>query len=67
LSLAPGAGSVAAQTIREAESLFLAKFQILDSEKSPAAVTGARGRGNVQVLLGRTVVMGVRGVLSRGD
>jgi len=43
--LAPGAGSVAAQSFREAESLFLAKFQVLDSEKSQAAVTGARGRG----------------------
>jgi len=45
LSLAPGAGNVAAQGIRQAESLFLAKFQVVGSDApSPAEATAARSR-----------------------
>ena len=47
LLLAPGAGNVAAQGIRKAESLFLVKFQPVDSDApSPAAATGPRSRGD---------------------
>jgi len=45
LSLAPGAGNVAAQGIREAESLFLAKFKLMDDNAPSApATTDARGQ-----------------------
>jgi len=62
LSLACGAGNVAAQGIREAESVFLAKFHVVDSDAPfPAAATTARGRGDCARAAGKRSGRGVVG------